>query len=162
MADEEVRQEMTADDYVSAVNELKANTVSKADYEKLLADNKTLTNQVLNGQYVKQQGDEPTVDIDQLRHELYASDISNMSNLEFVTKQLALRKAIIDRGERDPFLPNGHDYVPNAADEAAAQKVADGLQYCVDYANGDSGIFTATLNSITVDTNPFSKISKKR
>ena len=56
-----------------------------------------------------------------------------------------MRKALIAEGEADPFLPIGNQISPSDADVAAAQKVADILQDCVDYADGDSAVFTNEL-----------------
>lgn len=160
MADEEKQTEtMTAEEYIKAINELKARTVDKAVYDKLVEENKTLIDGVLNGAHVEEKEAEP-VNIEKLKERLFDSE--DLSNIQYAQGVLELRKAIMDEGGRDPFLPNGHAYVSSAEDEASAQRVADALQYCIDKADGDSGVFTAQLDRITVDTNPFAKLNNRR
>jgi hypothetical protein len=141
----------TADvDYVQAINELKANSVSKSEYAKLRVENKKLLDALVNGQQINLP-QEPQESIEDLRKKLFKKD-NGLSNLEYVESALKLRNALIEKGERDPFLPVG-DRVPETAEiYAAAQRIADGLQACVDFAEGDSGIFTAQLQRITKDT----------
>lgn len=136
-------------DYIQAITELKAATVSKELYNKLKAENKSLLDALVNGQQI----DAPasTVDPDEIRKKLFNSD-GNLSNLEYVKAMLELRTELISRGERDPFLPVGEKVRDSAEMYEAAQRVADGLQYCVDFAEGDSGIFTAQLQRITKDS----------
>ena len=91
------------------------------------------------------------LDIKQLRNELFNSELNN---LQYIDKTLQLRKALIDAGEPDPFIPSGSKYSPTNEDIDAANRVAEGLQHCVDYANeygGDSEVFTNELQRITID-----------
>ena len=137
-------------DYVQAINELKANSVSKSEYAKLRAENKKLLDALVNGQQINLP-QEPKESIEDLRKKLFKMD-NGLSNLEYVDTALKLRNALIEKGERDPFLPVGDRVDENPEIYAAAQRVADGLQACVDFADGDSGIFTAQLQRITKDT----------
>lgn len=140
----------TDTDYVQAINELKANTVSKTEYSKLRAENKKLLDALVNGQQIDLPKEEP-VDVNELRKKLFNKD-ANLTNLEYVDTALKLRNALIEQGERDPFLPVGDRVNETAEMYDIAQRVADGLQECVDFADGDSGIFTAQLQRITKDT----------
>lgn len=136
-------------DYVAAIQELQNTTVSKTQYEKLRRENKKLLDALVNGQQI----DTPKVekpDIKALRTKLFNKD-ANLSNLEYVDTALKLRNALIENGERDPFLPVGDKVRETAEMHDVAQRVADGLQECVDFADGDSGIFTAQLQRITRD-----------
>ena len=54
-------------------------------------------------------------------------------------------------GKPDPFLPIGEQIMPTDQDIQTAQKVADVLQECVDYAEGDSAVFTNELQRRLVD-----------
>jgi hypothetical protein len=95
--------------------------------------------------------EEPEVNIDELRQELYGDPDKPMTNLEYVTKTLKLRQAILDKGEMDPFLPNGADYVYDQSDAIKAATVAQVMQECVEYANGDDQLFTNELMRRTKD-----------
>ena len=58
---------------------------------------------------------------------------------------------MISEGKPDPFLPIGEQILPTDEDVAAANKVAAVLQECVDYAEGDSAVFTNELQRRLVD-----------
>ena len=143
-------------DYVAAIQELQNNSVSKTQYEKLRRENKKLLDALVNGQQIDLPKEEQP-DVDELRKKLFNKD-ANLNNLEYVDTMLKLRNALIEKGERDPFLPVGDRVTETAEIYDTAQRVADGLQECVDFAEGDSGIFTAQLQRITKD-NP---IKRKR
>lgn len=140
----------TDTDYVAAINELKANSVSKDAYTKLRTENKRLLDALVSGEKIDLPKEEK-VDVNELRKELFNRD-GDLSNLEYVDKSLKLRKALIENGERDPFLPVGShiNETPEMYDKA--QRVADLLQECVDYADGDSGVFTARYQALVKDT----------
>ena len=134
----------TTQDYISAINEIKQNTVSKEAYNKVVEDNRKLLDSLVhgtgNGQDQEQKPKEP--DIDALRGELYGSESNNMTNLEYVDKTLQLRKALMDKGEKDPFVTKaGKNYSPELVDFQKAERVASTLQECVDIAQGNPDVF---------------------
>lgn len=140
----------TDTDYVQAINELKANTVSKANYEKLRNENKKLLDALVNGQQIDVQP-EKKPDVNELRRKLFTAE-ADLSNIDYVSNMLELRKALIAEGQPDPFAGIGDKAKINGDVLDSAERVAEGLQYCVDFAQGDSGIFTAQLQRITRDT----------
>lgn len=135
-------------DYVAAIQELQNSTVSKTQYDKLKSENKKLLDALVKGEKL----DQPAVNkpsIDEMRKELFTGDLSN---IDYVNTALKLRRALMEKGERDPFLPVGEKVRDTAEMYETAQRVADGLQACVDFADGDSGIFTAQLQRITKES----------
>ena len=137
-------------DYLDTINELKASTVSKTLYDKLKGENKKLLNALANGEQVDIPKEEKE-SIEDLRKKLFKKD-GNLSNLEYTETALKLRKALIEKGERDPFLPYGEKTTVSSDMIDKANRVAEGLQYCVDQADGDSMMFTSYLQKITKDT----------
>ena len=138
-------------DYVAAIKELKEKTVSKESYQKLRDENKKLLQSLVNGEQIQAEVEKP--DINELRKELFNED-SNIDNVNFISKALELRTALIENGEPDPFLPVGKRITPTDEDISAANRVATVLQECVDYAQGDSQAFTNELQRRTIDTAP--------
>ena len=144
----------TTQDYISAINEIKQNTVSKEAYNKVVEDNKKLLDSLVhgtgNGQDQEQKPKEP--DIDELREELYGVNRNDMTNYEYVDKTLQLRKAIMDKGGGDPFVPSGMKIQPSLEEFQKAQNVADILQEQVDDVKnnygGDPSIFNDKLSRI--------------
>ena len=138
-------------DYIAAIKELKENSVDRQKYDALKADNKRLVEALVNGQTIETNS-KPQVDIQALRNELFNKE--NQTNLQYVENALKLRTALIESGEQDPFLPYGSKIVPTDEDIATANRVAAVLQECIDYADGDSAIFTNEVQRRTVDTAP--------
>ena len=134
-------------DYLAAINELKANSVDRQKYEELKAENKKLLDSIVNGTEVALPAAEKK-SIEELRANYLKED---QSNLDFITNALALREALMAEGKPDPFLPLGEQILPTDEDIATANKVASVLQECVDYAEGDSNVFTNELQRRLVD-----------
>lgn len=150
--DEQKKTTGNDEDYIETIKKLKETTVSKEEYEKLVADNKKLIETLANGGTIEKE--EPKkVDIKALREKLYSDDV-NMSNLEFCSAALELRDEIIKQGGGDPFLPVGKQIAPTAEDVQKANQVAEALKSCIDYAEGDSAVFTNELQRITIDAMP--------
>lgn len=134
--------------YIEAIKEMKANTVDRAAYDKLRQENKQLLDAFVNGEQLNNPKPDVPVDVDKIRNELFSG---NCDNLGYISNALALRKELMERGEKDPFLPYGKNVLPNDDDIAKAEKVANVLQECVDIADGNSDIFTNELQRRLVD-----------
>ena len=139
-------EDMTPD-YLAAINELKQNSVNREDYNKLKAENKKLLDSIVNGTSVEVQSPQKK-SVDELRAAYLKED---QTNLEYISNALKLREALMAEGKPDPFLPIGEQILPTDEDVAAANKVASVLQECVDYAEGDSAVFTNELQRRLVD-----------
>ena len=140
--------------YVKAIADLKANTVSKADYEKLEEQNRQLLDAVINGGSVvdaPEQEEGPS--IQELRDTLFKID-NGLNNLDYWKNALLLRKKLMEQGETDPFVPVGKRIAPEQSDYEAAQRVAEVVEECIAIADGDSAVFTNELQRRTIDTLP--------
>lgn len=139
-------------DYIAAIKELQGNTVSKAQYDKLKLENKNLLSALINGETIEVEP-EKKVDVGALRKELFSTE-EDISNLDYITKVLDLRDALMESGERDPFLPIGNQVRVTSEMIDQANNVAEVLRECVDFSQGDSGIFTAELQRRMKDPMP--------
>ena len=144
-------------DPVQAINELKKNTVSKEEYNKVKAEKDKYLKALIEGSQIADEKKEP-VDIDELRKSLFTKDLDNLT---FAKKALELRNELIEREGVDIFVGKGNKYAPDKSDYEAAQRVADAFQSCVDIADGDSEIFTRELMRITNDVAPQTNINPK-
>lgn len=149
-------EETEENDYIQAINDLKANTVDKAQYDKLRAENKKLLDSLVSGQTPEIAKIVEKPDINELRKKLFNPD-NNLNNLQYIETALKLRNALIENGERDPFLPIGEKVEITADTVEKAGHVANLLQDCVDMSKGDSGIFTAELQRIMKDNGPIKR-----
>ena len=148
-----VTVEDNTNDYIAQIKNLKENSVSKDDYNKLKADNKKLIDALANGTQIEDAvGSKVSAieNINELRKKLFSKG-SNLDNLEYCKTAVELTDALIEKGERDPFLPFGHNVVATDSDHETAERVANVMKECIDYADGDSDIFTNELQRRTVD-----------
>lgn len=134
-----------------ALKEARENTVSKEEYDKVVAENKALVSEVINGGGNAGNGQQDTppqeADIEALREKLYGPKSSDLNNLEFWKATLELRDAVIAKDGIDPFLPHGANIKPTEFDAERAEAVAEVVKQCIEEADGDSGVFTALLQS---------------
>ena len=158
MVDEELNNETgkvedSTQDYLAAIKELKQNSVGREEYEKLKAENKKLIDAVVNGQPGQEEQQvvvHTQEEINALRNELFNSD-KELSNLEYVKKAIELREALMENGQPDPFIPVGKQISPTREDIEIAEKVAQVYKECIEYAVGDSQMFTNELMRRTKD-----------
>lgn len=135
-------------DYLAAINELKQNSVNRSDYDALKAENKKLLDSIVNGQTVEVEKGPEYREIPVIRDELFNHE---HNNLDYVKLALELRNTLIAKGEADPFIPVGKQISPTREDIEAAERVAQVYQECIDYAEGDSALFTQELMRRTRD-----------
>ena len=141
-------EDMTPD-YLAAINELKQNSVDRQKYDELKAENKKLLDSIVNGQALEVMAEEPKVrEVAEIREELFNHE---HSNLDYVKLALELRSTLISKGEPDPFIPVGKQISPTREDIEAAERCAQVYQECIDYAEGDSALFTQELMRRTRD-----------
>lgn len=140
-----------AQDYIQAINELKKNSVSRDEYDSLVAEKKELLNALVNGQTIEQSPEEDQgLSAKDIRDSFF-KDGSEMNNYEFVKTALDLREAVLKETGNDIFVAAGNKLTPTQEDYDKAQKVADVFQQCLDYSNGDSELFTNELMRRTND-----------
>lgn len=134
-----------AQDYINNLNALKENMVSKEDYQRILDDNRKLMNALANGGGDYGESKKEPVDINEIRRKLFSPETQRKTNLEYFTEVLALRDALIEAGEQDCFLPYNRDYIPSQQDIDDAERIAENLRECVEYAAGDPRVFNVEL-----------------
>lgn len=151
--EENVIVEDNTNDYIDQIKKLKETSVSKDDYNKLKADNKKLIDALANGTQLNDKVEskiDAIENINNLRKKLFGKG-SNLNNLEYCKAAVELRDALIENGERDPFLPFGHNVLATDSDYESSNRVANVMKECIDYADGNDDIFTNELQRRTVD-----------
>lgn len=149
---EEQPEAQSTEQLIQAIVELKKSTVSKEDHEKLKEENAQLLKVLVEGGQITPPAEQEE-SVEDLRKELFSEE-SDLSNLEFCKKTLALRKAVMKRDGIDPFLPPSSKVTWDASDKEAAERVAKIMEECIQYAEGDSEIFTNELQRRMVDAVP--------
>ena len=149
----EIVNDDTTVDYIATINAMKQNSVSREQYEKLKNENRELLDTLINGGQITNVVEQPQKTIQEMRAELFSKEAADkgMTNLEFVSKSLELRDAIINSGGTDPFLPIGKGIEITRDDYEAAEFTAQQFRECIDIADGNSEVFTNELMRRTVD-----------
>lgn len=148
--------------YIDAIRDLKANTVSKDRYNKLMEENKNLLNSLVNGESVataapSQQNELPP--IQDLVNEMRGKQLSD---IEFVEKALEFRERVLEETGEDCFVSKGHNITPTQESYIAAQRTADIYRECLDYANGDNKVFMNELMRRMPNDGPVAQSRYKR
>lgn len=155
------RDATTADQYIEAIAKLKNESVPREKYEELKRENQKILDDVVNGGGMAAAAPAaPKESVEDLRRDLFSGK-GDLSNLEYAKKALALRNQLIESGRPDPFLPVGSNTTPTRDDIDAAQKVADTIEDCIEYAEGDSAIFTNELQRRLKEP-PSARIPRRR
>ena len=138
--------EMTASEYINQINNLRENTVSREEYERIRNDNRELAKALINGTGANIPGitkPENKPDLDDLRKKLFTKKSKN--DLEYFTNLLALRDGVMADGQPDPFLPINREFRATAQDEADAERIATQIKEAIEYADGDPAVFSNDL-----------------
>lgn len=153
-------------DYLAEIENLKNNTVARDQYNKILEDNKRLIQTIARNEDRAIDADNKSkannnINLDECREKLFKQN-SGLKACAYFENALNLRKGLIEKGEPDPFIPIGNRINPTAEDIETANKVAEGFQSCLDYAEGDDSLFVQELQRITKDVGPQLINNKRR
>lgn len=149
-----------AAEYAEFVKHLKETTVPKEEYDKVVEDKKTLAKALAEGGDVpeaEKQENKPS--LEELRKKFLKAGENNLTNVEFVQTALELRKASMEDGEPDPFLPRGLKRKPDNSDYQGAERVAAFLEDCVEQSKDEDGkpdpdMFNALLKKGIANDSP--------
>lgn len=140
------------------IQDLRENTVPRAEHERLAQEYNQLLAAYANGERSSEEdAEEPPIALETLRQNINNPDIDNLSYVENV---LQLRRRLMEEGYPDPFLPSGSRVKITAQDREIAQNVADCLETCVELSDGDSSLFTTHLQNYLIDTSPYMGVNK--
>lgn len=138
----------TENNYIEQIKKLKESTVDRSAYEKVIAENKQLTQALVDGNYATAVKAEPDVSIEDLAKGFLTG---NHTNLDYISNALKYRQAVLDKYGEDVFVSQDPTKSPTEADYATASRIAETLQGIVDYANGNADVFQSELQRVLVD-----------
>jgi hypothetical protein len=143
--------------YIDAINDLKANSVSKERYQKLEEENRNLLDTLVNGGQITAVTPKEQAPLENLVKEMREG---KLSDIEFVEKALEFRERVLEEQGVDCFVSRGHNITPNEESYKSAQRTADTFKECLEYANGDNEVFINELQRRMLD-NPIANIKNK-
>ena len=135
-------QENDSQKYIDVINSMKANSVSKEQYAKLQEENAQLIEALKSGNQVEMISEENKPSLKDLANTI-SDENFEVTNMEGWKTALEYRKAAIENGLRDPFLPNSRNYTCKPEDSARAQQIADTLEKILEESNGNPDMFNA-------------------
>lgn len=146
MAENEVSVvENNETDYIAVIQEMRENTVSREDYEKIKAENKKLFTALAAGEKIE--APKEKVSIDELRANVRKAETS----LDGWKASLALRDAVLEQTGEDVFVPRGSKILATDDDKAKAQHVADVVRGWIEESQDDPFTFADIMKRNTVD-----------
>lgn len=147
-------QETGYQEYIDTINDLRANSVSRDRYDKLVEEKNQLIEALKTNSQVNLVNTQDERSIDEVKSDLL--NAKDSTNLEKWQLALEYRNKIIESGGRDPFLPNGRNYTYDQNDVMTANKVAEIVQQCIDESDGNPTVFNAKLSTFAKED----KVSK--
>ena len=144
-------------DLLKEIENLKANSVSKEEYQKVVDEKQQIIDEVINKRSSNDEQPklrEPT----EIRKEL----LNPQTNLKYAELLLELRDSCIEHEEPDPFLPVSSQSSPTGEDIAGAEKSAKVLSEAVEYAEGSPELFNKYLETHVGKTDYDKKYANKR
>lgn len=139
------------------IKELKENSVSLDEYNRLKEEKNQIINQVLNGENIENE-EQDTRSVDDIRKTLFGKGAEKLSNREYIENALALREKVIAEGGLDPFLPYGSKIQPDTNDVETVERIVETLQDCIKSANGDDDAFNVAFTQRLVEP-PMAKVA---
>lgn len=138
---------------LAQLNDLRKNTVSKEEYDKIKEENAALFNAVLNGETIETKQEKKRT-VDEIRKDLFNKNTTK-TNLDYVKKSLELRNAILEQDNVDIFVNTDrfNQLSPSAIEEEkkGAEAVANVLQHCVDSAKDNPAMFNMAIADVLKD-----------
>lgn len=140
-------ESQTEDDFnlLNEVEQIRKNSVSKEEYEKLQKKNKELMKRIVNGEGTSQEPDDP-VDLQEIRKSLFGDNVEQLSNRDFWDKVLTLRHERLKNEGVDIFLPKGSKTRYTREDIESANKVDEIISQMLEDSKGNPQLFNVLFN----------------
>lgn len=143
------KQDSDAQDYINQIKNLKESTVSKEKYEQLQKEKKELLQALVDGKQIasEESKQEDPEEIIAAARKIIFEEPGKHSNLEIAKATLALYNENKKKGV-NIFLPNSPSYRVDAMDVESSERVAQALEHCIEYADGNNENFNAEFTRI--------------
>lgn len=149
MSDEIKEVETMENDYLKVIEDLKANSVKKEEYDKMLEENRKLLNSIVNGQQIQVAEEEPEIE----SSDFYRNQIDHaQTNLDYITAVCNYRDAVLKESGEDIFTLHKPGERVDEFELQAARDTADVFKQCIEDSEGDPKTFNALLQRRFVDT----------
>jgi len=159
MTEEEILKQQQSDsgevdntDYITAIKELKENSVSKDKYDALAKEKKELLDALVNGQTIEQQNENKLESREVYYKKYKKNEFSN--DLEYWDNFLKLRKATMEEFGYDPCVTGSYGFTPEGTKAESSYGEAETIEQqmqliedMVEEAHGNPAVFETLLQS---------------
>lgn len=132
-------------DLLKELQEVKNKSVPKEDYEKLQAKYKQVVKDMINGVGTKGEA-EDTVNLEEIRKNLFTDKVEDLSNREFWKNVLQLRHERLEKEGVDIFLPKGQKTRYTREDYESANKVDEVISQMIEDSEENPQLFNVLFN----------------
>ena len=132
-------------DLLKELQEVKNKSVPKEDYEKLQAKYKQVVKDMINGVGTKGEASD-TVNLEEIRKNLFTDKVEDLSNRDFWKNVLALRHERLEKEGVDIFLPKGQKTRYTREDYESANKVDEVISQMIEDSEENPQLFNVLFN----------------
>ena len=151
LENQELEQD-TSSMYLEQIKNLKANSVSKEAYDKLMNENRNLLQTIVEGKQMSSDvTEQPKKSLEELTKELKSGELNN---LDYIKTSLEHRQRCIEERGFDPYVGISHTSAPSDEAIRNGEQVAEFLEQLVKTADGNSQIFTNEYQRLVGDSLP--------
>lgn len=140
---ENIEEEDLTKKYLDIIQDMKKNYVPREKLDKALNENSMLLDTIASGQASNiSSTEEPAKrSIEEIANHVFGPGHDKLTDVEVIGDILELREAVKEKYGYDIAIPHGQKYQVDVNDEAAAERVSEGLSHCIDVCDGDNKIF---------------------
>ena len=152
---------MDTSQYISAINEMRNNSVSRDKYNKLKEDNRQLLDALINGGQIEVPTAEEKKSAQELVNEfreLAGRKKGKPLDVEFSEKLIEMRDAFLEETGDDLFLPSN----PTDVDYKNAQDVEAFFRTCLEAADGNNDVYEREMSRHLVEYPALPTKNKRR
>ena len=152
---------MDTSQYISAINEMRNNSVSRDKYNKLKEDNRQLLDALINGGQIEVPTAEEKKSAQELVNEfreLAGRKKGKPLDVEFSEKLIEMRDAFLEETGEDLFLPSN----PTDVDYKNAQDVEAFFRTCLEAADGNNDVYEREMSRHLVEYPALPTKNKRR
>ena len=145
---EEVGKETVPSDFdlLNEVKRIKENSVSKEDYDKLLAEKKQLMRDFVYGSGDSANVDDTTPSIQELRDKIFGDNVDQMSNRDFWENVSQLYHKRLEEDGKNIFLPKGHKTRYKREDYEMVSSMMETIDSMLEDTKENPALFTTLFN----------------
>lgn len=140
--EENTIQTNTAEAYVSELANIKANTVDRSEYERIVNENAVLANALANGVRLDAPAEEEIIDVQELRNRVVNGKYKN--DMEYFRDIQSLRNELLKQGT-DPWVNSKSENISTEIYDA--ERLDELITYALEEADGDPVRFSSAFNS---------------